>query len=250
MFSHRQMGVESDTSMIRNRAITAVVLFVIGALLVGGAAWSLKYQPTFYQRALAQSVSPEVRRQQAKEFVQTTLQLVDEIKHEDRWSHEFSEDAVNGWLAEELPVKYAGWLPQEVAAPRVKFEKDSVLLAFQGRQGIWRGVVSARVRPWVAGPNQLALEIQSLRIGLVPVPVDEVLGEFVRNMNRAGWHMQWKNSGKKDVLVVDLDEGDLSETPDRPVLELVELESEHLQISGRRRADSEAPRLADKPEAN
>ena len=139
---------------------------------------------------------------------------------------------MNGWLAEELPVKYAGWLPPEVAAPRIKFEKDSLLLAFQGRQGMWRGVVSARVKPWVAGPNQLALEIQSLRIGLVPVPLDEVLGEFVKNMNSAGWRMQWRNSGKKDVLVVDLDEGDLAEKPDRPVLEVVELRAETTHPAG------------------
>jgi hypothetical protein len=236
--------------MNRKRAITALVVLAVVAILVGGIAWSLKFQPTFYQRALAQSAPPEIRRQQAKEFVQTTLKLVDGIRHEDRWSHEFSEDAVNGWLAEELPVKYAGWLPPEVADPRVKFEKDSVLLAFQGRQGVWRGVVSARVKPWVAGPNQLALEIQSLKIGLVPVPVDEVLGQFVKNMNGAGWRMQWKNSGKKDVLVVDLDEGDVSENRIRPVLEVVELEPNHLQIAGRRTSPTDTPRVADRPEAN
>lgn len=246
----RPEGVESDASMNRKRAITALVLLAVVGVLVGGTVWSLKFQPTFYQRAMAQSAPPEVRRQQAKEFVQTTLRLVDGIRNEDRWSHEFSEDAVNGWLAEELPVKYAGWLPPEVAFPRVKFEKDSVLLAFQGRQGMWRGVVSARVRPWVTGPNQLALEIQSLRIGLVPLPLDEVLGEFVKNMNSAGWRMQWRNSGKKDVLVVDLDEGDLAENHDRPVLEVVELAPNCLQISGRRTSAADTPRLADKLEAN
>jgi hypothetical protein len=62
--------------------------------------------------------------------------------------------------------------------------------------------------------------------------------------------MQWKNSGKKDVLVVDLDEGDLAENRDRPVLEVVELEPNHLQISGRRTSAADTPRLADKPEAN
>jgi hypothetical protein len=246
----RPERVESDASMNRKRAVTALGLLAIAAILMGGMAWSLRYQPMFYQRALAQSAPPEMRRQQAREFVQTTLELVDGIRNEDRWSHEFSEDAVNGWLAEELPVKYAAWLPPEVAAPRVKFEKDSLLLAFQGRQGMWRGVVSARVKPWVAGPNQLALEIQSLRIGLVPVPLDEILGEFVRNMNSAGWRMQWRNIGKKDVLVVDLDEGHVVEDRDRPVLEVVELEPNHLQISGRRTSAADAPRLADKPETH
>ena len=243
--------------MNRKLATISVGVLCSLALVVGGLALSLKHQPAFYQSALSENVPPETRQEQAKAFVQTTLRLVDDIRYDDRWSHEFSEDAVNGWLAEELPTKYREWLPPDVAAPRVKFEDGVLLLAFQARRGFWKGVVSGRIRPWVSGPNQLALEIQSARIGLIPVPVDEIVGDLVKNLNSSGWRMQWKNSGKQDVLVVDLDSAkDSADDGERPVLESVELGPKMLRISGRRSAEIAAPQAvgrissaADEPDA-
>src|SRR5262245_28363103 len=236
--------------MNRKRAAIAAASVSLLAILAGALFWLVKYEPTFYRTALADTAPPEIRREQAKAFVQTTSDLVDGIRYEDSWSHEFSEEAVNGWLAEELPAKYGEWLPPEVAAPRVKFEKGKLLLAFQLRHGMWKGVVSGTVRPWVAGPNQLAIEIQSARIGLLPVPVDELLGDFVKHMNTAGLRMQWKNSGKQDVLVVEFDD-DFSAgvgTTEHAVLEAVELEPKLLRISGRRSSAAvDSPRIADKP---
>ena len=224
--------------MNRKLARVSVGLLCSLALVAGGLGLSLKHQPAFYQSALADNVPPETRREQAKAFVQSTLRLVDDIRYDDRWSDEFSEEAVNGWLAEELPTKYRDWLPPDVSQPRVKFEDGLLLLAFQARRGMWTGVVSSRIRPWVSGANQLALEIQSARIGLIPVPVDEIVGDLVKNLNSSGWRMQWKNTGKQDVLVVDLDSAvDTTGGSERPVLESVELGSKFLRISGRRTAE-------------
>jgi len=236
--------------MNRKRWAIAGWLLSLLALIVAGLFLSLRYQPTFYRAALAARVSPEIRREHAKVFVQTTLQLVDEIRNEDLWSHEFSEEAVNGWLAEELPLKYSEWLPPEVAAPRVKFDPGTILLAFQVRHGMWKGVVSGKVRPWVAGPNQLALEFESARIGMIPVPVDELLGDFQKHVHNAGWRTQWRNSGKQDVLIVEFDDDFTPENSGkRAVLEAVEVEPGLLRISGRRSSAAAAtPRVAEKPQ--
>jgi hypothetical protein len=224
--------------MNRKRAVVSIGLLVAVVLLVAGIAASLKYRPTFYRVALAEQTSPEVRREQAKTFVQTTLQLVDAIRHDDRWSREFTEEAVNGWLAEELPAKYSEWLPPDVSTPRIKFDRGVLRIAFESRRGVLGAVISGQVRPWVTGPNQLALEIESARVGMVPVPADEILGDFVKNMNTAGWRMEWKSTGAKDVLVIDLDGADLPlEGGERPVLESVDLGPRLLRISGRRSAE-------------
>lgn len=224
--------------MNRKHAAISVGLLVTLVLLIAGLAASLRYRPNFYRAALAEQATPEIRREQAKTFVQTTLQLVDAIRHDDHWSREFTEDAVNGWLAEELPLKYAEWLPPDVTTPRIKFDRGVLRVAFESRRGVLGAVVSGQVRPWVTGPNQLALEIESARIGLVPVPADEILGDFVSNMNAAGWRMEWKSNGPRDVLVIDLDGVDLPlEGGERPVLESVDLGPRSLRISGRRSAE-------------
>ncbi len=233
--------------MNRKRTTRLVGCLALLALLGGGLVWSLKYQPSFYRAALADSAATDLRRVQADEFVRSTVELINEIHNDDSWAQEFSEEAVNGWLAEELPVKYGDLLPPEIESPRVKFEDGTLLLAFQVRHGMWKGVVSGRVRPWVAGPNQLALEIHSLRIGLIPIPVEELLGDSVKRMNSAGWRMRWKNSGKQDVLVVDLDDVSSGGIGERPVLEDVDLEPKLLRISGRRSSETaDSPRIADK----
>jgi hypothetical protein len=217
-----------------------VGLGMLGVLIViGGTVLSFQHQPAFYSAAMADKLPVAARREQATKFEQTTLQLVNEIRFEDEWSHEITDDMVNAWLAEELPVKFGDCLPPDVSAPRVKFEKGHVLLAFQARKGMWHGVISSRIRAWVSGPNQLALDIESARVGLVPVPVEEMIGDLVKKLSNGGWHLEWKTSGKRDVLVVSLDADDVSEDGQRAVLESVEIEPKSLRISGRRSSASE-----------
>jgi hypothetical protein len=236
--------------MNRKRAIITAGLGTFLAALAGGVPWLLRHQPAFYRDALRQELSDEDRREQAKLFVQTTLRLVDAVRYEPRWAQEFSEESVNIWLADELPTQYSGWLPPEVTAPRVKFERGGLWIAFRTQHGLWSGVVSGRVKAWVSGPNELALEIQSLSAGLIPVPVDEVIGEFVSAMNERGWRLQWKQSATGDVLVVSLDgEGDSGDSRGQAVLESVELTPGRLIVSGRRRGEG-AARTADKPVAD
>jgi hypothetical protein len=233
--------------MNRKRAILFAGLGTCLAALAGGTLWLLHYRPAFYRDALRQELSAQDRREEAKRFVQTTLQLVDAVRYEPRWMQEFSEQSVNIWLADELPTRYSGWLPPEVTAPRVKFERGGLWIAFQTQHGHWSGVVSGRVKVWVSGPNELALEIQSLSAGLIPIPVDEVIGEFVSAMNERGWRLQWKQSATGDVLVVSLDDpNDSADSRGEAVLESVELTPGRLIVSGRRR-DETTERTADRP---
>jgi hypothetical protein len=91
------------------------------------------------------------------------------------------------------------------------------------------------LKVWVAGSNQLAIEIESLNAGLIPIPLDDALGRFVDSMNESGWRMQWKQSTSGEVLVVSLDEADTADaSSERAVLETVELVPGKLRIAGRR----------------
>lgn len=214
--------------MARRYAIISVSLVCGLAGLAGFAFWSLGYKPDFYQAALMEQVAPEIRREQAKRFVQTTTRMVEQIRFEERWTEEFSEDEVNSWLAEELPEKFADWLPPEISNPRVKFDSDVLYLAFHARDGAWEGVVSAKVGVRLAGTNQLALEIQSLRAGLVPIPPDDALSQLLQDMRKLGWRVQWQRSSKGDVLLVDLRQDDSSQ----PTVESIEVRPKALRISG------------------
>jgi hypothetical protein len=225
--------------MARKHAIISVSLVCGLAALAGIACWSLGHKPDFYEAALNVHVAPEVRREQAKRFIQTTSRVVDQIRFEERWTEEFSEEDVNSWLAEELPDKFADWLPPEISEPRIKFDEDVLHLAFRARDGSWEGVVSAKIGVRVVSGNQLALEIQSLRAGLLPIPADDALSQLLADMRELGWRVQWQRSSRGDVLLVDL-AGDSSS---RPFVEAVELRPGLLRISG-----TGAARIAGSPD--
>jgi hypothetical protein len=184
----------------------AVPLLLIAGLgaVAGGVYWMGTRPPEFYAKALRTTAEEPVRRADSKRFVQSVVRLVEEIRHESRWSAEFPVETVNAWLADELPRKYAGWIPKRVENPRIGIDGDRLLVGARLTGGVWSGVLSGRVRPWLAGPNQLALEIESISAGLLPVPVDSLLEEVVNKARKQDWDIRWKQVAGHDVLMIDL----------------------------------------------
>lgn len=231
--------------MPRKRAAIALGLLAGLAFLGGGAAWILTHQPGFYRAALHSGLPAEKRHELALRFERSTVELVNDLRHEERWSHDFDEQMVNSWLADELPARFAEWLPETIEEPRVKFVPDGIWIAFRTKRGAWSGVLSSKARVWVAGPNSLAIEIESVNAGLLPIPVDEALGTIVRDLNEQGWRAEWKQSSRGDALVLSLDEMDSSGSSERPILEAIELTEGKLRVSGRRQTPAHTARRPD-----
>ena len=224
--------------MTRNRKVIAgTSLLVLVAGGIGGIASSLWHVPDYYSAILvSEDEDVETRRTHAKRFVQTTLRLFDEVRHDPQWVEEFNEKQINSWLAEELEQKYAGWLPEEVRQPRIQINEKTLDIVFRYRKGLWKGVVSCRLRPWVTGPNQIAIEVQSIRAGRVPIPLGDVLEVVAREIQRVGWTVQSKQTSAGDVLVVDIGRDDSQ----APVLEALELKPHEIRISGSRGTGAES----------
>jgi hypothetical protein len=213
--------------------VVLAVLIALGALF-GGGYWSVHQPPAFYAEEIRKPVDPVQRKQAAKEFVQATLQLVDEIQHDRSWSEQFTQDQINAWLAEELPRKYPGWIPPNTSDPRVKLEKDAIELAFKSDDPRFKGVISGRFEPFVAGPNQIGVRIRRIRLGLVPLPIDQVIEQIeeplAEAVAEADMTMRWQQIEGEDVLVLEL-----KTENNRPVLETIQITAGQLAISGSRR---------------
>lgn len=228
--------------MSRKRAaVAAASLLLALGLAAGGVFWASFQVPDFYQDALADVPSPAVRKQAARRFVQQTLDLVDSIQHAEQWSETFEQQQINSWLAEELhSPRYSGLIPRTVTSPRVLLREGVVLIGFRVKQKKWDGVVSLRIRPWVPEPNQLALEVESVRVGLIPYPLDDLLEDISVQLAEEGLRSEWQQSNGNDVLVIHFDRG----TPERtPVLEAIEVAEGEIRISGRGRTPRSSIRL-------
>ncbi|MEX0718694.1 MAG: hypothetical protein WD066_19020 [Planctomycetaceae bacterium] len=219
--------------MLRRRLIQ----FVIACLVVAGIAagsfwWGLRQVPDFYQRALARHPDPEMRQESAKEFDQRAWRLVAELQHAREWSEEFLQDDVNNWLAEELHSKYPELVPPGIEQPRVMLREGDVQIGFRYEDSQFQGIISLEVRPWVPEANLLAIEVRSVKAGLIPIPLDQVIEEVTRRIQSSGWRVEWKEVGGNDVLLVHLDRG----ASEQPVLERIDLAAGSVRISGTRKA--------------
>ena len=127
------------------------LIWLCAVLLVGGGCgtvlWALLETPPFYREVVDSQPNRVAREKAAKKFVQHTIQLADDVKHADAWSVEFTQEQVNGWLAEELEQKYDELVPEGVRQPRVQFDEGLFRIGFLYEREHWGGVVSLSLRP-------------------------------------------------------------------------------------------------------
>ena len=179
---------------------------ILGATLgvlvtVPAAVWlSLTVPPSFYRsfRALPRA-EREVR---AKRFVSSSLQLRNDISNEHSWSAAFSDGEVNAWLAEDLVTHFADQIPPEVHEPRISFEHDRVTFAFGLDRGPIRSVIWVVARVAVPEDNVLALTVEKVRAGMIPIAVDRVIGPLTAAARDRGLDVRWQEDANPPVALI------------------------------------------------
>lgn len=208
------------------------IVLGLGVLCLGvvpGALWvGLTHPPRFYRRMTA--VPPGQRRAEAKRFVAQSLQLRNDICNEDHWEAVFSDEEVNAWLAEDLVTHFADQIPAGIHEPRVAFEADRVTLAFQLDRGPIRSVIWVVARARVPEANLLALTLEKIRAGVVPLPAEELTGRIDAQARRHGLDIRWMHDGDQPVALIRY-----SPAPGRHdiVLERLQVQDGRIRLAGR-----------------
>lgn len=229
--------------MRRSRTILLWVFFL--ALFGGGAAaflWAIRQTPEFYEAAIEEEPEPEVRRDDAKEFVQRTLNLVDGIQNADKWAEKFTQTQINSWLAEELQPKYGAFVPEGVTHPRVRLSDDIIEIGFRYKHENWDSIVSVKTRPWVPKPNSLAFEIQSIRAGLVPIPLESIVRDLSKQFETEGYRVEWTEVNGNDAVVLHF----TGTSDEEPVLESVHVAKGSITVAGRRKQEARDDKTAER----
>jgi hypothetical protein len=211
-----------------------LIFFGVGlgvlAAIPAGAWFSLTYEP-YYYRAMV-GLSREQRAGRAKKFVAQSIQLRNDICNEPNWEAVFTDQEVNAWLAEDLVTYFADRLPPEVNEPRLLFEVDRIILAFQLRQGGVQSVITVVARPRVPGGNTIELTLEKIRAGILPVPADNILDRIIEYARNHGVDAEWARKDGFPVVVMRY-------TPhiDREDVQLEELQIRDHQIRLAGRSD-------------
>lgn len=221
------------------RWLPACMFVALLAIVVPLGFWfCLSHEPDFYRNM--NSLTAERRRQEARQFLAQSMQLRNDIINEERWEAVFSDQEVNAWLAEDLVKQFADQIPSGVRDPRVAFEPDRVTLAFRLDEGRIRAVVWVVMQVRVPEPNVVALTIEKIRAGIMPVPADQILERIAAHARERGIAVHWEREGGLPVAKLSyqphLDRRDI-------VLEHFQTLDGYVRLTGRSEATGQLARL-------
>ena len=141
--------------------------------------WAAVQEPEFYAKTF--DTPPEVQEQASEEMLQRATDLRNAVDRRGRWEAVFSDEQINGWLAVDLVHNHKDALPQGVSDPRVSIAPNTLQVACRYRGEGIDGVLNLTCEITVPKPNLVAIRIRSVGVGLVPLPMHQV----VETVNRA-----------------------------------------------------------------
>jgi hypothetical protein len=215
-------------------AIVAISSFAVLSLLAAAVVYMLGRGPNYFRNI--ESMSDEDRTAESRQFVQQSSAIFNQIENEPAWSGTFRESQVNAWLAGDFERKHGELLPRGVSDPRVSFQNGRVALAFQLQRGPVTTVVSARGRMWLPESNFVAIELESVRAGVIPMPAEYVIQTVSSAAKSAGLDLEWKQHDGKPVALLRLSRSD-QDTAIR--VDQVEIKDGTLRVAGRSRGHAD-----------
>lgn len=218
----------------RLRYAVGIATVLAGFLL--GLYGSTQHVPEFYREALADA---NVTVASAEEFQARTTELLERMEESPDWTESFTEQQINSWLAYEFPKLNQDWIPAEISQPRVHFQEGTVLTACRYEGENFSGVLNLKIRPRITETHELALELVSVKAGLLPIPLSRILDELPEQSDLEGLSVKLVDIDGQDTLLIS-HESDRRQTRE---LTKIEIAGEQITLSGKSLSDDH-PRLS------
>lgn len=214
----------------------ASTLLLMSLLVACFAYWAYRQTravPDFYERARASvPEDPMVVSQQLQRQVE---QLQEDVQQKGGWRAEFSDDQINAWLVSVLPNEFPRLLPPGVDDPRVVIEDGKILAAARYRKNHIDTIVSFEVKlKLTEQPNVLAVRLENLRAGTLPLPISRFAKGISREAAKSNIEVLWDkeslDSGPVALVTVPSEHEKYVNAP--VIIESLELDSGMLSMSG------------------
>jgi hypothetical protein len=208
-----------------------LVAAVIAAFSLYRAA---RHVPKFYRELLVDTLPGDQQVVAGDQLERAALELHNQARQESNWEATFIDQAINAWLATELPQKFPRALPAGTSEPRVRFDENRFQAAVTYTiEGIPVVVSLAGDLYLTEQPNEIALRIRSLRAGLLPLPLKRVLSGASEAAGQADLVLRWSQHEGDPVALLRLP-ADATEADGKPIrLESLILRPHEISLSGR-----------------
>jgi hypothetical protein len=210
---------------------TAILLLLAGGVAAGVVGLILR-EPGFYRRL---DLPPGPQRQAAsEEFKNAFFAFLNHLNERRAWDATFAEEQLNSFLREDFIHSNFDKqiLPDDVSDPRIALEADRIRLAFRYHVGRWSTVLSISMRVWLAAeePNVVALELQGMRAGSLPVSPQLLLERLTDAADRNNIKVSWYRHKGNPVALLRFQSEPQHSSP--VVLEHLDLYPGKVYISG------------------
>ena len=215
---------------VKRLTIVAVGVVAVVSLAAGGLLYLASRAPGFYHEV--EELTSQNRAAQSKQFVRQAAGVWNQIQNEPTWSGTFSQSQLNAWLAGDFVQKPVVTLPHAVTEPRVSFDNGRLGLAFRWKRGPVAGVICVTGRIWLPESNLVAIELEKIRAGVIPLSSGPVIEALSTAAASAGLDLEWRQHAGNPVALLRLSrpegEADIA-------IERLELQPGKLRVAGHSR---------------
>src|SRR5262249_10457837 len=203
-----------------------VIVLLVGGL-AAGLALLVRHEPGFYSRSAVKS--GPARKQHSRDFLLEFSNLLNGAFNVNDWQVTFTEVQLNSYFEEDFLTSGLAekLLPESITAPRVAVETDKLRLAFRYGVPPWSTIISIDLRVWLARkePNVIALELQGLHAGSLPINAQSLLEQITEIARGSGIEVTWYRHNGNPVALLRF------QSDNRPAVPLQKLELRHGTIT-------------------
>jgi hypothetical protein len=218
--------------LVRIALITTAVMFALAGGICLFFYQAARQEPAFYRQAML--VKPEQQAEAGQQLEKEVLDLRNDVLAAGRWEAVFTEEQINGWLAVDLPDKFPGMLPDGVESPRVEIQDGRVSIAARYEDKLMSSVVSIVLGVCLTDEaNTVAVTIQRVRAGALPVPVRQFLDRISRTAQRSDISLRWSQDDGDPVAFVTIPSRSDDYIHQEIFIETIELRDGEVYLAGR-----------------
>jgi hypothetical protein len=184
--------------MSRKAVLLALALLVLAGTAGTALALLLRHEAHWVQ---ACEIPPgKERTEQSTQCQAEIINLVDSFKApptsgQQAFDAEFTAREINSYFQEHFVTSGMAALvmPRGMSQPRVAIEPDKIRLAVRYGHGAWSTLISIDMRVWLASRerNIVALELQGLWAGALPISVQSLLERVADMLRQQNIEVTW-----------------------------------------------------------
>jgi hypothetical protein len=180
---------------------------LLGGLVAGGVSWwafqRTRVVPEFYERAAM--LVPEDLDSAVASLEHDVVQLQGDAAKLGGWNAAFTDEQINAWLIQQLPLVFPKLLPPGVVEPRIMIEDGIVYAAARFKNQHIDTIVSFEVRAALTEhANIVAVRINNLRAGSLPLPLNRFLRAISVEAAKSDMEVQWDMDKTDPVALVTI----------------------------------------------